>query len=232
MNAQQEPVVTSIFRVPTSSRWGRRLTRNFCVAAIVVVALWPAGPAAGFNSFVSVTTLQNSAGTTIVTDRDEGSDVTNPLPPNTAFTAFIGGGSFQADAYVDTNAVIAVAAGMSNRLDRLTSRASFSLDIENSSSRPRRMDLGFLIFPGELRLIARNAEASFDITVTVVGGDIEGPNGFPPRFDAGGTLRTDAAGLPSSGRTRRALFSTICRSRSMPRPLPWGAGFSRSPMRT
>jgi hypothetical protein len=119
----------------------------------------------------------------------------NPIPPNTAFTSFIGGGNFRADAYVDTGAVIGVAAGMSNRLDKLTSSASFSLDIENASPFPRRMDLGFLIFPGQLRLVARNAEVSVNISVSVLGNTIEDSNGFPPRFTAGGTLRTDESNV-------------------------------------
>jgi hypothetical protein len=171
------------------------MARMLCAAVLGFVSLGPRLPAAAFDSFHVITNLENAAGMTIVSDIDEGSNVTNPLPPNTAFTGFIGGGNFRADAYVDTGAIIGVAAGMSNRLDKLTSRASFSLDIENASPRPRRMDLGFLIFPGQLSLIARNAEVSVDISVSVVGGDIEGPDGFPPRFEAGGTLRTDASNV-------------------------------------
>ncbi|HEX2476867.1 MAG TPA: hypothetical protein VHK01_19085 [Lacipirellulaceae bacterium] len=169
--------------------------RTFFAAILLTASPGLVSPAAAFNNFVAVSSLQDASGMTLVVDRDEGSDFSNPLPPNTAFTSFIGGGDFSAHGYVDTNAVIAVDAGMVNRLAKLSSRASFSLDIENPSSRPRRMNLGFLIFPGRLRLIASNAEASFRILVTVVGGDIEGPNGFPPRFEAGGTLATDANGV-------------------------------------
>ena len=67
---------------------------------------------------------------------------------------------------------------MTNRRDKLTSSASFSLDIENPSPCPRRMDLGFLIFPGQLRLVAENAEASVNISVSVVGDVIADGNGL------------------------------------------------------
>ncbi len=167
----------------------------FCAAVFVLVALGPAGPAAGFDSFNAFTSLEDAAGIVIVSDRDEGTNLIDPIPPNTAFTSFIGGGSFNANAYVDTNAIIGVAAGMTNRRDKLTSSASFSLDIENPFARPQRMDLGFLIFPGQLRLIAVNAEVSVDISVSVVGNVITDENGLVPRFEAGGTLRTDAAGV-------------------------------------
>jgi hypothetical protein len=160
-----------------------------------VASLVPVGPAAAFNSFAAFTSLEDAAGMTLVSDIDEGTDVIDPIPPNTAFTSFIGGGSFNADAYVDTNAIIGVAAGMTNRRDKLTSSASFSLDIENPSPFPRRMDLGFLIFPGGMRLIGGNAEMSFSISVSVIGNVITDASGGVPRFDAGGTLRTDASGV-------------------------------------
>jgi hypothetical protein len=195
MIVQRRVTSDVVVRGSASSGSDRVVKRNLFAAILLTASLGLVSPAAAFNNFVAVSSLQNAAGMTVVVDRDEGSDFSSPLPPNTAFTSFIGGGDFSAHGYVDTNAVIAVDAGMVNRLAKLTSTASFSLDIENPSSRPRRMDLGFLIFPGRLRLIASNAEVNFDITVTVVGGDIEGPNGFPPRFDAGGTLRTDANGV-------------------------------------
>jgi hypothetical protein len=56
------------------------------------------------------------------------------------------------------------------------------------------MDLGFLIFPGQLRLVAQNAEVSFKIDVSVVGNVVDA-DGSVPRFQAGGTLRTDAGGV-------------------------------------
>jgi hypothetical protein len=161
----------------------------------VIASFGPAGPVAAFNSFAAFTSLEDAAGMTIVSDIDEGTDVIDPIPPNTAFTSFIGGGNFNADAYVDTNAIIAVEAGMTNRRDKLTSSASFSLDIENTSPFPRRMNLGFLIFPGSLRLIASNAEVSFNISVSVIGNVITDANGGIPRFDAGGTLATDSSGV-------------------------------------
>jgi hypothetical protein len=159
------------------------------------MSLAPAGTAAAFNSFSAFTSLEDAAGMTLVSDIDEGTDLIDPIPPNTAFTSVIGGGSFDADAYVDTNAIIGVEAGMTNRRDKLTSSASFSLDIENPSPFPRRMDLGFLIFPGGLRLIASNAEISFNISVSVIGNVITDANGGIPRFDAGGTLATDSSGV-------------------------------------
>jgi hypothetical protein len=166
-----------------------------CAAVFVIANLASRCPVAAFDSFSAATGLNNAAGATIVSDIVQESNLIDPIPPNTAFTSFIGGGSFSANAYVDTNAIIGVAAGMSNRLDKLTSSASFSIDIENTSPFPRRMDLGFLIFPGQLNLIARNAEASFNIEVSVVGNDIDDANGFPPRFTAGGTLQTDASNV-------------------------------------
>jgi hypothetical protein len=171
--------------------------RSLCTAALLIAGLWPGGPATAFNSFHTFTSLEDAAGTTILSDIDDGSDLIDPIPPNTAFTSFIGGGNFRADAYVDANAIIGVEAGMGNRLDKLTSSASFSLDIENPSPGPRRMDLGFLIFPGQLRLIARNAEVSFNISVSVVGNVITDADGLVPRFEAGGTLRTDASNVTS-----------------------------------
>jgi hypothetical protein len=177
------------------ARSGRFLTYALCLAILVVASLGPAGPAAAFNSFAAFTTLEDAAGMTIVSDIDEGTDLIDPIPPNTAFTSFIGGGNFNADAYVDTNAIIAVEAGMTNRRDKLTSSASFSLDIVNPSPFPRRMDLGFLIFPGSLRLIASNAEISVNISVSVIGNVITDANGGIPRFDAGGTLATDSSGV-------------------------------------
>jgi hypothetical protein len=195
MSEQQQFTVTSSIRGSTNVGLGRRLMRKSCAAAFMFVAILRCAPAAGFDSFAAFTSLENAAGMTLVSDIDEGTNVIDPIPPNTAFTSFIGGGSFNADAYVDTNAVIAVAAGMTTRLDKLTSSASFSLDIENPSPFPRRMDLGFLIFPGQLRLIANNAEVSVNISVSVIGNVIEDENGLIPRFDAGGTLRTDASGV-------------------------------------
>jgi hypothetical protein len=197
--------VVGVERRPLPERWGvaslhpshpgRFLMRGLCSAIFVIAALRPGGPAAAFNSFHTFTSLEDSAGTIIVSDVDEGTDLIDPIAPNTAFTSFIGGGNFKADAYVDTNAIIAVEAGMTNRRDKLTSSASFSLDIENPSPAPRRMDLGFLIFPGQLRLIANNAEVSFDISVSVVGDVIQDADGLIPRFEAGGTLATDASGV-------------------------------------
>jgi hypothetical protein len=176
-------------------RSGRHPMCALCAAIFAIASLGLAEPAAAFNSFAAFTTLEDAAGMTLVSDIDEGTDVIDPIPPNTAFTSFIGGGSFNADAYVDTNAIIGVEAGMTNRRDKLTSSASFSLDIENPSPFPRRMDLGFLIFPGNLRLIASNAEISFNISVSVIGNVIEDEDGLTPRFDAGGTLRTDLSGV-------------------------------------
>jgi hypothetical protein len=195
MNAQQKFARTSSARGPSSRRLGSCLARIVCAAIFMLVALGPSGPAAGFDSFNAFTSLEDAAGIVIVSDRDEGTNLIDPIPPNTAFTSFIGGGAFSANAYVDTNAIIGVAAGMVNRTDKLTSSASFSLDIENPSPFPRRMNLGFLIFPGQLRLVARNAEASFNISVSVVGNVITDENGLVPRFEAGGTLKTDAAGV-------------------------------------
>jgi hypothetical protein len=195
MSIQEQFTGTLVVRGSASGGLGCRLKRILCAAIVMLIALWPSAPAAGFDSFAAFTSLENAAGMTLVSDIDEGTNVIDPIPPNTAFTSFIGGGSFDADAYVDTNAVIAVAAGMTNRLDKLTSSASFSLDIANPSPFPRRMDLSFLIFPGQLRLIGLNAEASFNISVSVIGNVIEDENGLVPRFDAGGTLRTDASGV-------------------------------------
>jgi hypothetical protein len=169
--------------------------RTYCAALVAIAGLGPGDPAAAFNSFSAFTRLEDAAGTTIVSDIDEGTDLIDPIPPNTAFTSSIGGGTFDADAYVDTNAIIGVAAGMTNRRDKLTSSASFSLDIANPSPFPRRMDLGFLIFGGSLRLIASNAEISVNISVSVIGNVIEDADGGIPRFDAGGTLRTDSSGV-------------------------------------
>ncbi len=190
-------LTTSNFVVRSSAggRSGRFLTCTLWSVIFVLGALRPAGPAAAFNSFNAFTILEDASGTTIVSDRDEGTDLIDPIAPNTAFTSFIGGGNFNADAYVDTNAIIGVEAGMTNRRDKLTSSASFSLDIENTFPAPRRMDLGFLIFPGQLRLVAANAEVSVNIEVSVVGDVIEDGDGLIPRFEAGGTLRTDASGV-------------------------------------
>jgi hypothetical protein len=185
----------SVLGGAAGDRSGRILTRALFAAILVIASFGPAGPVAAFNSFAAFTSLEDAAGMTIVSDIDEGTDVIDPIPPNTAFTSFIGGGNFNADAYVDTNAIIAVEAGMTNRRDKLTSSASFSLDIENTSPFPRRMDLGFLIFPGSLRLIASNAEVSFNISVSVIGNVITDANGGIPRFDAGGTLATDSSGV-------------------------------------
>jgi hypothetical protein len=176
-----------------SGRLGRFLKYIFCAAVLVIACLDPRFPAAAFDSFAASAVLNNAAGTTIVSDVIQETNLIDPIPPNTAFTSFIGGGNFRADAYVDTNAIIGVAAGMTNRVDKLTSSASFSLDIENPSPGPRRMDLGFLIFPGLLRLTGRNAEVSFNISVSVIGNVITDANGGIPRFEAGGTLRTDAS---------------------------------------
>ena len=170
------------------------VTQHSRCAILVLAALLPTAPAEAFNSFHTFTGLEVAAGTAIVSDIDEGTDLIDPIPPNTAFTSFIGGGNFRADAYVDTNAIIGVAAGMTNRRDKLTSSASFSLDIENPSPFPRRMDLGFLIFPGSLRLVALNAEVSFNISVSVIGNVITDADGLIPRFEASGMLRTDASG--------------------------------------
>jgi hypothetical protein len=57
------------------------------------------------------------------------------------------------------------------------------------------MDLGFLIFPGNLRLIGSNAEISFNISVSVIGNVITDADGGIPRFNAGGTLRSDSSGV-------------------------------------
>jgi hypothetical protein len=194
----------SVVRGSAGGRSGRLLMHAVCLATFVLAALRLGGPAGAFNSFTAFTKLEDAAGMTIVSDIDAGTDLIDPIPQNTAFTSFIGGGNFNADAYVDTNAIIGVEAGMTNRRDKLTSSASFSLDIENTSPGPRRMDLGFLIFPGSLRLIASNAEVSVNISVSVVGNVITDASGLIPRFEAGGTLRTDASGvttwtnLPSS----------------------------------
>jgi hypothetical protein len=74
-------------------------------------------------------------------------------------------------------------------------RRRFRSILRTPSPFPRRMDLGFLIFPGQLRLVAQNAEVSVNISVSVIGNTIEGANGFPPRFDAGGTLETNSSGV-------------------------------------
>lgn len=195
MIVQRLVTSNSVARGSAGGRSGRLLVRPLCAAIFVLAALRPGGPAAAFNSFHAFTSLRDAAGNTIVSDVDEGSDLIDPIPPNTAFTSFIGGGNFNADAYVDTNAIIGVEAGMTNRRDKLTSSASFSLDIENPSPSPRRMDLGFLIFPGQLRLVASNAEVSVNISVSVIGNVIEDADGLIPRFEAGGTLRTDESGV-------------------------------------
>ena len=186
---------SSVVRGSAGARWARIPRHTLGAAILVLAGVRPVGPAVAFNVFRTETFLENAAGTPILLDSDNGSDLFTPIPPNTAFTSFIGGGNFRADAYVDTNALIGVEAGMSNRLDRLTSNASFLLDIENPSPSPRRLDLGFLIFPGRLRLVAQNAEVSFDLIVSVAGVGIVDANGSPPTFRAGGTLRTDASGV-------------------------------------
>jgi len=194
MNVQRL-VSYSVVGDSAGGRSGRFVMRSHFWAIFVLAAFLPGGPAAAFNSFHAFASLVDASGNTIVSDVDEGTDLIDPIPPNMAFTSFIGGGNFNADAYVDTNAIIGVEAGMTNRRDKLTSSASFSLDIENPSPGPRRMDLGFLIFPGQLRLVAANAEVSVDISVSVVGNVIEDEDGLIPRFEAGGTLRTDASGV-------------------------------------
>ena len=94
----------SVVRGSAGVRSGRFLKRSLCAAILVLAAFRPGGPVAAFNSFNAFTSLEDAAGMTIVSDRDEGSDLIDPIPPNTAFTSFIGGGNFNADAYVDTNA--------------------------------------------------------------------------------------------------------------------------------
>jgi hypothetical protein len=186
--------VLTAYEASRRQRGRIRSHRLCCLILFAVAGLITAEGKAQFNSFRTFVTLQQPSGPSIVSDDNGGSDVIDPIPPNTAFPSFIGGGNFRADAYVDTNAIIGVEAGMSNRLDKLTSSASFSLAIENPSPFPRRMDLGFLIFPGQLRLVGQNVEASFKIDVSVIGFDIADADGFIPRFEAGGTLKTDMAG--------------------------------------
>ena len=88
---QQQFARTSSARGSASSRWGRRLVCIFCAAIFVLVALLPADPAAGFDSFNAFTSLEDAAGIVILSDRDEGTNLIDPIPPNTAFTSFIGG---------------------------------------------------------------------------------------------------------------------------------------------
>ena len=195
MNMNRLFTKNSVVRGSADARWGRFPWRAVWAAIFVTAALRPNGPAAAFNSFNAITSLEDAAGVTIVSDIDQATDLIDPIPPDTAFTSFLGGSSFNANAFVDTNAVIGVAAGMSNRFERLESTASFSLDIENPSPFPRRMNLGFLIFPGMLRLDARNAEVSFEISVSVLGDVIEDADGLVPRFEAGGTLATNASSV-------------------------------------
>ncbi len=151
MNVQHQFAKTSIS--------GRKPARIFCAAIFVLAALWPGGPAAAFNSFNALTQLESASGVVIVSDRDEGTDLIDPIPPNTAFTSFIGGDNFARMPTSIPTRSSAWKQALRNRLDKLTSSASFSLDNENPFARPQRMNLGFLIFPGQLQLIAQECRS-------------------------------------------------------------------------
>jgi hypothetical protein len=159
-----------------------------------VGALATCDQAAAFNVLASSTRLTDAAGATIVADEKNITDLIDPIPPGTSLPTFITGSAFRANAFVNDFGVVGVSTEMLNRPDVLTSRASFSFDVENTSTFARRLDLSFLIYPGEIFLVAANAKASFTIDVGVFGPGISGVNEPFATFFTGGTLSADAMG--------------------------------------